>query len=94
MAGAIEENEVLTFKIALMQNQYQVMIENSDICFNERRAKKVVEAFVLTNQSKALGTLIDAKKKENLKKNVDILTKESEQIKARANEIEEFIKGS
>ncbi|MFP3356280.1 hypothetical protein R0K17_02865 [Planococcus sp. SIMBA_143] len=68
MAGAIEENEVLTFKIALMQNQYQVMIENSDICFNERRAKKVVEAFVLTHQSKALGTLIDEKKRESKEK--------------------------
>lgn len=64
LVGAIEENEVLAFDIASMQNQYQLMIENSDIRFNERRAKKVVEAFVLTNQSEALTTLIDAKKED------------------------------
>ena len=144
LAGAIEENEVLAFDIAFMQNQYQLMIENSDIRFNERRAKKVVEAFVLTNQSEALTTLIDAKKedetsynnlvkfsdkylasytqmrelteerkakdkeveeakakydaekdkkkKEELKKTVDNLAKESTQLKEREDEILQSIK--
>lgn len=64
LSGSIEENEVLSFDIAAMQNQYQVMIENSDIRFNERRAKKIVEAFVLTNQSDGLESLIDSKKED------------------------------
>ncbi|MGE6370600.1 hypothetical protein ACQKDB_15850 [Planococcus kocurii] len=64
LAGSIEENEVLAFDIASMQDQYQLMIENSDIRFNERRARKVVEAFVLTNQAESLETLIDAKKED------------------------------
>ena len=146
LAGSIEENEVLAFDIASMQNQYQIMIENSEIRFNERRAKKVVEAYVLTNQSESLGTLIDSKKedeasynnlmkfsdrylasytqmrelaeerkakdaeveeaqkkydaekdkkkKEALKKTLDGLKEESEQIKTRETEIEESIKAN
>lgn len=88
LAGAIEENEVLAFDIASMQDQYQIMIENSNIRFNERRAKRVVEAYVLTNQSESLGTLIDSKKEDEA--SYDNLMKYSDRYMASYTQMREL----
>lgn len=144
LAGSIEKNEVLAFDIASLQDQHQIMIENSDIRFNERRAKNIVESYVLTNQVDALEKLMaakkedetsynnlvkfsdrylasytqmrelaeerkakdkevedakkkydaekDKKKKATLKKTLDKLAKESAELKAKEQEIEQSIK--
>lgn len=101
IASSIEENEVLTFDIALMKNQYQIMIENSKIKFNDRRAKKIVEAYVMTNQIEEMKDFVasykesDEKSYDNLYKYSDRLTEKyvekrelTEEIKLLSEEIE------
>lgn len=80
--SSIEKNEVLKFDIALMKNQYQIMIENSAIKFNDRKAKKIVESYVMTNQIDEMNNFVesfkgkDEESYENIYKYSDRLTEQ------------------
>lgn len=79
IAGNIEENEILKFDIALMKNQYQIMIENSDIKYNDRRAKKIIEAYVMTNQIEEMNGFLESFKEKD-EKSYEYLYKYSDRL--------------
>ena len=61
-------------------------------CYNEYLKEREFKDKELEEAKKKFDAEKDKKKKENLKKTVDTLTKDSEKIKARITEIEESIK--
>lgn len=57
---SFEDDKVIAFDVASLKNQYQVIIDNKDIRYNERRAKKLVEAFAMNNQIDELKPFMDS----------------------------------
>lgn len=95
IASSVEENQVLSFDIALMQNQYQTMIDNNNIKFDERRAKKIVESYIMTNQMEELENFMDSIKDdevsyENVYKYYDRLTENFSEKRELINEQEQL----
>ncbi|TCP24441.1 hypothetical protein EV207_1251 [Scopulibacillus darangshiensis] len=64
LANQVKNNEVINFDIATLENKYQTMIENKDILFNQRRSKKLVEAYFMTNQKEELDKFMSSIKND------------------------------
>lgn len=59
LQSSFQNNKVLNFDIAGLEDNYQGMIENSKLeKYNEKRSQKIVKAYVLTNQVEELKELI------------------------------------
>lgn len=80
LSNSFKDNSVLIYDIASLQNQYQIMIENNNIKFNDKRAKKMIEAYIMTNQIDEMYEFINGVKEsdessyENLSVYADQLT--------------------
>ena len=85
ISNSVKENPVLIFDIASNKNQYQIMIENSGILFNDQRAKKLVEAYVMTNQIDEMNKFISATKEKD-ENSYENLYKYAEQLTDRYTE--------
>lgn len=71
---SFEDNEVIAFDVASLKSQYQVVLDNKDIHYNERRAKKLVEAFAMNNQIDELRLFMDSIKKDDRDSYENLLT--------------------
>lgn len=57
---SFEENKILKFDIASLENDYSSIIENSDLPkINERRGKKIAQSYAVDNQYEELEKLMD-----------------------------------
>lgn len=71
---SFDDNKVIAFDVASLKNQYQVVLDNKDIHYNERRAKKLVEAFAMNNQIDELRPFMDSIKDEDRDSYENLLT--------------------
>lgn len=71
---SFDKNKVIAFDVASLKNQYQVVLDNKDIHYNERRAKKVVEAFAMNNQIDELRPFMDSIKDDDRDSYENLLT--------------------
>lgn len=68
LQSSFQDNKVLAFDLANLENNYQGMIENSQLeKYDKKRSKNIVKAYVLTNQLDELDSLIDNYKNEEEK---------------------------
>src|SRR5699024_1679057 len=93
----IDGNKVINFDIASLENEYQTMIENRNIEFNERRAKNIIEAYLQTNQKEELETFMDKiesddlSSHENLQKHYEKVVpvyEEKQEIQGKIDDLE------
>src|SRR5699024_6197651 len=94
VASQIERNPVVEFDIASIEKEYQTMIENNNIHFNERRASEIVEAYLMTNQKNELETFIKKVQQKDKLSYENLQNEHGEKISAFDDkvEIEEEIK--
>ncbi|WP_186673535.1 hypothetical protein [Sporosarcina sp. BP05] len=71
---SFDDNKVIAFDVASLKNQYQVVLDNKDIHYNERRAKKLVEAFAMNNQIDELRSFMDSIKEDDRDSYENLLT--------------------
>jgi hypothetical protein len=79
------KNQVLSFDIATLKEQNQIVIDNNNLTeFNDRRANAVIKSYVLTNQIEELEGFIESYKDDE--ENYDMLQKYSERYVDRYTE--------
>lgn len=74
LKASFEDNKVIKFDIASLKNQYQVVLDNKDIRYNEKRAKKLIEAFAMNNQIDELQPFMDSIKENDRDSYENLLT--------------------
>lgn len=79
LQSSFQNNKVLNFDIARLENNYQGMIENSKLeKYNEKRSQKTVQAYVLTNQVEELNGLIKQYSDEEDQASYETLQRQSD----------------